>query len=162
MYHTQEKRQYRLTDPIICTKDNAWLGDAYYFWKEEVDAIHWGNKSKKRTGKYEVYKARIDHTNVLDTVFNEEHYRFWLVQIEKAAKKITKKTGYKATIKEINQYFKNKAKWSEITSGILFQDIPKSADLLVTDFFYRKRIQLAVYDKQIIKEFTFHLEDECI
>jgi hypothetical protein len=155
MYHTQEKRTVQLTQPKICTRRDAWLGDAYYFWSSEVDAIQWGQNSKKRTGYFEVYSANINCENVLDTVFNEEHYVFWVAQIEKAAKFISIKTGIKATLKEINQYFKEKAKWSDTTDGVMFQDIPISEDLLVQGLYYRKRIQLAVYNLRIISTFAF-------
>ena len=86
---------------------------------------------------------------------------FWMRQIEKAAKHISKKTGIKATIKEINQYFKEKARWDEVVTGIMFQDLPISDDLLVKDLYYRKRIQLAVYKLEIISNFAFHLEMNC-
>lgn len=161
MYHTQEQWEYRLTKPILCVRRNAWLGTAYYFWDDEIDAIQWGHKSKRNTGFFEVYKATIESENVLDTVFNEEHYNFWVKQIEKAAKYISMKTGLKASIKEINQYFKDKAKWSEITDGIMFQDLPVSDDLLVRDLYYRKRIQMAVYDLEIISNFTLHFDMGC-
>lgn len=156
MYHTQEKRARFLIAPVVCCRDDAWLGDGYYFWDNEIDAIHWGNNSKNRRGSFDIYKAGIDTENVIDTVFNEEHYVFWLKQIEKAAKFITKKTGKKPSIKEINQYFNDKAKWSDITDGILFQDLPFSQDLLVSDFNYRKRIQIAVYNKDIISNFALY------
>ena len=35
MFHTQEDRGYVLTKPILCSRKNAWLGTAYYFWAEE-------------------------------------------------------------------------------------------------------------------------------
>jgi hypothetical protein len=161
MYHTQERRINRLTGPIICTRKNAWLGNAYYFWDEEIDALQWGHKSKRRTGFFEIYKADIECDNVLDTVFNEEHYNFWIKQIEKAAKHISMKTGIKATLREINQYFKEKAKWSDLTDGVLFQDIPVSDDLLVKDLYYRKRIQVAIYNLKIISNFAFHFDVQC-
>lgn len=161
MYHTQEKWENKLTKPIICLRRNAWLGSAYYFWDDETDAIQWGHKSKRNTGYFEIYKALIECENILDTVFNEEHYNFWVKQIEKAAKHISMKTGIKASIKEINQYFKEKAKWSEITDGIMFQDLPISDDLLVKEFYYRKRIQMAVYNSEIIHNFAFHFDMEC-
>jgi hypothetical protein len=161
MYHTQEKRRVKLSGPILAERNNAWLGIAYYFWQNEVDAIHWGTESKNKTGCYEVYSSEIDCEDVLDTVFNEEHYNFWVVQIEKAASRIIKITGKKATIKEINSYFSEKAKWSELTSGIMFQDLPFSDDLLVKDFNYRKRIQLAVFKLEIILTFAFLYEQKC-
>jgi len=161
MYHTQERREKRLSKPILAKRKNAWLGLAYYFWMDEIDAIHWGDSSKRRTGYYEIYQAVIDCENVLDTVFNEEHYNFWIKQIEKAARKIIISTGRKATIKEINQYFTEKAKWSDVTDGIMFQDLPSSEDLLVVSFYYRKRIQLAVFNIKIILSFEFHSEQKC-
>lgn len=162
MYHTQECRRKQLSAPIICNRTDAWLGDGYYFWNDEVDAIHWGSKSKNRTGRYQIYKADIDCEDVLDTVFNESHYKFWVKQIEKAASHITKKTGQIATLREINQYISEKAAWSEVATGILFQDLPYSIDLLVANFNYRKRIQLAVFKLEIINNFALHLEMDCI
>jgi hypothetical protein len=161
MYHTQEKWENKLLGPIPCKKNNAWLGFGYYFWEEEIDAIQWGHKSKKGTGYFEIYQAEIDCDGVLDTVFNEDHYRFWLKQIEKAATFITKMTGIKANLKEINEYFRDKAKWSEVTNGVMFQDLPVSEDLLVSDLYYRKRIQLAVYNLEIISNFAFHFDLGC-
>ncbi|SHG43463.1 hypothetical protein SAMN05444362_1281 [Dysgonomonas macrotermitis] len=161
MYHTQEKRKTRLSSPKPCTRDDAWLGNGYYFWYDEIDAIHWGNNSKTKTGSFEIYKALINLDNILDTVFNEEHYQFWMKQIEKAAKAIIKITGKKPTLKEINQYFQERSKWQDITKGILFQDLPNSDDLLVSGLYYRKRIQLAAYDLGIVSEFCFQEEMNC-
>lgn len=161
MYHTQERWAERLTEPIICKRDNAWLGVGYYFWDEEVDAIHWGHNSKRRTGYFEIYTADIVVDDVLDTVFNEEHYNFWRKQIEKVATTITKKTGKKPTLKELNTYIAERANWAANIAGIMFQDLPKSSDLLVADLYYRKRIQVAVYNKSIVKNFTFYDSMEC-
>ncbi len=159
MYHTQEKWASRLTFPVLCEKDNAWLGIAYYFWDDEIDAVHWGHNSKKRTGYFEIYTADINCENILNTVFNEEHYLFWKRQIEKVASNIIKKTGKRPTIKEINTYIAENAQWSKYTDGIMFQDLPYADDLLIQNFNYRKRIQLAVFNKNIIKNFAFH---DCI
>ena len=59
MYHTQEKRQSRLYQPILCTRRDAWLGHAYYFWDDISDADVWGVKSKRKTGRYDPGRARI-------------------------------------------------------------------------------------------------------
>ncbi|MDR2449097.1 MAG: hypothetical protein LBD52_03980 [Prevotellaceae bacterium] len=160
MYHTQEKRSRLLNAPVMCNKCDAWLGDGYYFWNDEIDALHWGGNSKRKTGYFEIYSATISCENILDTVFNEEHYKFWIKQIEKAAKYIIKKTNIKPTISEINQYFKEKAKWENLTDGIMFQDLPHSTDLLVINFNYRKRIQLVAYKLKIIHNFALHATHE--
>lgn len=171
MYHTQECRKKRLKEPIICERDDAWLGEAYYFWDDYDDADKWGNNSKRKTGKYEIYKANIDCENVLDTVFNEEHYRFWLSRIELVAKKIAKDTLHKPTIKELNDYFKERGDWQEVT-GILFQDLPNVEHYTLIEkiykdkniyFAYKKRIQLALFDKskKVLTTFAHFVTKDC-
>ena len=98
MYHTAERRAVRLSSPTFCNDEDAWLGDGHYFWDDIVDAEKWGNDRKRKTGYYEIYSAKVNCEKVLDTVFNEEHYRFWVNQVEKAAKKIVQKTGNKPTL----------------------------------------------------------------
>jgi hypothetical protein len=171
-YHTQETRGIELTSPIKCTRDDAWLGEAYYFWFDLADAEDWGNSSKRRKGYYDIYQSEINIENVLDTVFNEEHYHFWLKQIEKIARIIMAKTKMKPTLKELNDYLKERGTWNEL-HGIRFQDLPVSPDRLLIRpieiksgklrfFQYRKRIQLAVYNSEIISKFTFLTTEKCI
>jgi hypothetical protein len=173
MYHTQETRDTELIEPKMCIRSDAWLGDAYYFWYDIDDANNWGHTSKKRTGYYDVYVAEIDCENILDTVFNEDHYLFWLKQIERVAKKIVKSTGYKPTLKELNDYFKENAQWDDV-DGIMFQDLPFNKSLMVQpityhkkhgkkrqSFVYRKRIQLAVYNLSIIISFALLCSERC-
>jgi hypothetical protein len=161
MYHTQEKWAKKLTSPIKCVRDNAWLGEGFYFWDDLDFAHQWGKSSKKNTGEYEIYEAEIDTENVLNTVFNEEHYDFWLKQVEKVAKKIIKKTGTKPSIKEINEYFVERGEWNEV-DGIMFQDIPMNMNyILVQGLWYKKRIQLVVYNEKIILNFSFYIDDKC-
>jgi hypothetical protein len=159
-YHTQENRGETLIEPIPCDKHNAWLGKALYFWEEESDALFWGVKFKNKTGNYDVYKADIVSDDILDTVFNRDHYNFWLKQIEKAAKFFVKKTGSKPSLKEINDFFKERNIWSEI-DGILFQDISENPiHFMVKEFQYKKRIQLALYNEEKIYNFALHYTGE--
>lgn len=159
-YHTQENRNEELTEPILCIKDNAWLGVAFYFWENEDDANFWGVKFKNKTGKYDVYKAEIVSDDILDTVFNREHYYFWIKQVEKAAKNFVKKSGSKPSLKEINDFFKERNIWSKI-DGILFQDISENpVHFMVKEFQYKKRIQLALYNKDKIHNFALHYTGE--
>ncbi len=161
MYHTQEKRKKRLTHPIKCTRDDAWLGTGYYFWDELEDAVFWGETGKRRTNEYEIFEADINIEKVLDTVFNEKHYRLWFKQIEKIAKAIIKKTNEKATVKEINEYLIENP-WIDEITGILFQDMPKNnRHTLVDSFYYKKRIQLVAYTIDIISRFKFNMEGRC-
>lgn len=168
-FHTQEKRLHVLTKPCICSRDDAWLGEGYYFWLDLNDAEQWGENSKRRTGKYCIYHADIDFTAILDTVFNEEHYYFWLQQIEKVALKMIKKTNIKPTLKELNDYLKERGTWNGVT-GIQFHDLPQSEHyslVFITKkprpltFPYKKRIQVVVFDTEIINNFALLKEGIC-
>lgn len=168
-YHTQEKREQPLQQPCICYRDDAWLGEGYYFWLDLSDAEYWGDTSKRRTGRYVIYRAEIDYTHVLDTVFNEEHYYFWLHQIEKVALKMTKTAHVKPTLKELNDYFKERGTWDEV-AGIQFQDLPASEHYSLvfinrkerpSMFAYKKRIQVVVFDTEIINNFALLKEENC-
>lgn len=164
VYHTQEKREQPLNFPKKCIRDDAWLGAAYYFWKEELDADDWGNNSKKKTGFYEVYVCELKSEKLLDTVFNEKDYYFWIEQLEKIAEKITTHTGEKPTLKELNDYISDKGIWKKAIDFIQFQDLPMNPERSLTQpieyknskrrtVAFRKRIQIAVYNKDIIHDF---------
>jgi hypothetical protein len=163
-YHTQEKRWQVLTSPARCTRHDAWLGDAYYFWRDETDAMHWGHTSKRNTGAFEIYQCDITSNRYLDTVFNEDHYTFWIRQLEKISTKIVIQTGEKPTVKELNDYIKDKQVWGQV-DYIQYQDSPARADTSLVKPIemakggtrivpFRKRIQIAVYNPEIINNFT--------
>jgi hypothetical protein len=162
VYHTQERRRFRLSFPVKCYRSDAWLGEGYYFWYYLDDANHWGITSKTKTGYYEMYAADIDCEDVLDTVFNEEHYLFWIKQIETAiAYHVKRRHDRQVTLKDINDYFVAK-KLLEGVKGVMFQDISNNpSSQFVGKFQYRKRIQIAVYDEQIIANFVFVEESKC-
>ena len=169
-FHTQECRNVKLTAPKKCVRFDAWLGEAYYFWLEKIDAQSWGKKSKGRNGYFEIYQCAINSENFLDTVFNEEHYRFWLNQLEKIAMKIILLTNEKPTLKELNDYIKDHKIWEEI-DYIKFQDLPinkedsfirpiEYSNNKVRTVAFRKRIQLAVYNKDVISNFKFESKEK--
>ena len=161
MYHTQERWLKLLAEPVVCKRKDAWLGLGYYFWDMIEDAIRWGNDSKRTTGSFDIYGSIIDCENVLNTVFNEEHYNFWLVQIEKIAKHWYGKTGDKLSISRLNERLREKSLWNKF-DGILFQDLITDQEyLLVVKFYYKKRIQLVVFNKNIIKSFSHYSYHEC-
>jgi hypothetical protein len=161
MYHTQGMSAPYLTEPLKCTRSDAWLGDGYYFWYDESDAILWGQHAKKPYKRFVVYSAEINCDDVLDTVFNEEHYVFWLRSIDKIAETIIKNTGEKPNIKELNLYLKERGGWKNVT-GIMFQDLPTNEILLkVIKFYYRKRIQLVAFENTIIHNFAHNFEGAC-
>ena len=158
MYHTQEKRQNRLFQPVLCTRRDAWLGHAYYFWNDIYDANVWGTKSKRRTGQYEVYKGVIESENILDTVFSEDGYQFFLQTINKVIEVFLNKTGRLPEIPDVCNYIMRVAKWNTVLDGVLLSDSPNTD---IEKFNYRKRIQLALYNPKCLVSFEFLKEGLC-
>ena len=155
-FHTQENRgSEKLKSPIKCCRDDAWFGEAHYFWENIDDADYWGKVSKRATGQYDVYISNIDCSDFLDTVFNEEHYRIQLNSIEKLALKFRIELGKELSLKELNDYFKDKGLYSDV-DGVVFQDISgNEKHFLVKSFQHKKRIQLAIFNEEVIKDFVF-------
>lgn len=155
-YHTQENRgTQKLQNPIICVRSDAWFGKAFYFWESIDDADYWGKVAKSATKTFDVYCSNIDCSDFLDTVFNESHYRVWLDSIEKLALKFRMELGKDLSLKELNDYFKNKGLYKNV-GGVIFQDISlKESHYLIRGMQYKKRIQLAVFNEESLKDFVF-------
>ena len=163
MYHTQERHHIRLTAPIICNRDDAWLGTGYYFWWYAIDAVLWGKNSKKTTGWYEVYQAEISLDKVLNTSFNLEHYEVWQDVITEVAITINTQTGHRSTIQQLNDYINKFGGWQKFAGvdGILMDDTTgKDERSLIEKLPHLRRIQLVAYNESIITKFAFHLEGE--
>ncbi len=152
MYHTQENRGYILDKPMLCCRKDAWLGTAYYFWWDVSDAMRWGTDSKN--DKFQIYSARIESDKVLDTVFNQEHYNFFIKSIERVATQIAKKTGTKLSKEHLCEYLNERAKWKDEIDVILINDNPQGTRETIP-IPVRKRIQAAVYNDNCIKDFKF-------
>ena len=75
-YHTQERRTKCLDKPIKCNKDNAWLGQAYYFWENEDDAVFCGSTDDKLTdqGWQQMVKA-LENKNDWDLIVSSKLQR---------------------------------------------------------------------------------------
>lgn len=150
MFHTQENRGTVLTEPCLCKRTDAWLGTAYYFWGYEEDAIRWGQDSKN--GHFQVYSARIISGKVLDTVFNREHYDFFIAALERLDRAIVKKTGRHISKHLLCEYLNEKANWKSEIEVLIINDNPQgSREPFPIPI--RKRIQAAVYNKDCIHEF---------
>ena len=154
IYHTLENRAIPVEGPILCNKDNAWLGTAYYFWYDVNDAHIWGKISYKNKS-YEIYSAEIKSDKILDTVFNEDDYSFWVSILEKVAIDVRKRTGKKPNVKNINSFIMKVLNSIDdnLIEAIMFQDLPFSRFSLIKGYNYKKRIQIAVYKKEIIINF---------
>lgn len=152
VYHTQKYKSTKLDFASFCTNSSAWLGEAYYFWVDVEFAHFWGTQKAKIGYNYDIYSCNIASDKIIDTVFNEVEYRKWIKLIEKFAIRFAETSDEKPEISDISMYFTKHLKG--LVDGILFQDLPPNEDFtVVTKFFYKKRIQLAVYNKNIISNF---------
>ena len=158
MYHTQEKRGGRLYKPIICTRKDAWLGYGYYFWDDVTDADKWGVNSKNKTGYYQVYKGVIDGEGILDTVFSEKDYSFFIQAIEKVVCDCRNKSGRDAEISDVCRYLMEVAKWDTMMDGVLFADSPNTE---IKSFNFRRRIQMVLYNLNCLESFNLLKEEHC-
>lgn len=157
-YHCQEHRKNSafLKAPISCDNKEAWLGESYYyFWIEEIFAHHWGEDFKTSTGFYDIYSCEINPDNLLDTVFNYDHYIHFRSKIETAIKKLTLK-GIDVSIETVHKWLKDEV-WSKTPlTGIVYSDVStnKSRFGVIHPLYYIKRIQIATFDLEIIHNFV--------
>lgn len=167
-YHTQEFREVgELSDPIICKGDDAWLGVGYYFWVEEEFSIYWG-EDKKRGGKsgcYDVYKALLEEDRIINAVFSEEGYYYFRDSIEKAIRHL-KSLGKDFSLEKVHRWLADEM-WTQINiQGIMYDDIPKNPKYKnrvyseIEPLYYKKRIQIVMFDLKNIHTFALHLEEQ--
>lgn len=168
VFHTNECRGNAVQMPIFATGDKQWLGDAYYFWQDYEFAEEWGynricNNTKYKKGqltKFDIYDVELNidfpSDEVIDSVFNEEDYRKFVLSLEKFAMAYKLEFKKRPTLEEFNDYIEDKNIWRNI-KAIRFQDLPTNSKrdyLKITNFYYKKRIQIAVYDIRIITKFV--------
>lgn len=166
-FHTQEFRGgTTLISPILCRDNKAWLGVGYYFWFEEQFAKYWGEDFKKeKTGFYDIYKCFIEDNMLLNMCFCEEDYFFVLENINKLIEKV-KISNTDINLKEIHRLFKSEFLDKMGINGIVYDDLPKNSYSknrtysLIDPFYYVKRIQLVVFNKDIIHNFEPYLDEQ--
>ena len=183
IFHTQETREHQLLEPCECNHKNAWLGKGYYFWLEEEFARAWGLNSKlSKTGEYSIYKAYIDCSliynagdnyigetkdfslkkdRILDATFSQRGYFLFKDYIEEAIKHIKKVSGRSLTLQEVHRYLADKV-WPELgIKGIIYDDLPKNQKhSKIPPLFYKKRIQLVIFDLDLVKGFKIYLDNQ--
>lgn len=166
-YHSQENRSKcePLEKPIKCVGSNAWLGIGYYFWTEEEFAHYWGEDFKNRTGFYDVYKATLNVENCINAVFDEEGYLFFRQKIEETIEHFKSKK-VRVSLEQVNRFLADNI-WPELgIEGIIYDDKPtnpKKSDRVyseIPDLYYKKRIQVVLFDLRNICTFAIHLEEQ--
>ncbi len=155
-----------LNAPIKCKGKNAWLGIGYYFWTEEEFAHYWGQDFKTyNTGYYDIYKAYLYIENCINAVFDEKGYLFFREKIEETIDHF-KKENIIISLEQVNRFLAENI-WSDIgVEGIIYDDKPtnpKKPDRIyskIPDLYYKKRIQVVLFDKKNIRNFEIYLEEQ--
>lgn len=160
-YHTQEfwEDSRPLTSPIKCVSPTAWLGVGYYFWTEIEFARYWGEDSKKKkTGYYDIYWAHIEEENLLNACFSEDGYLLFRDSIDEVIQHF-KNNGLKVSLDEVSRYLADNYWPSMGVTGIIYDDLPQKAlspgrtYSVIPPLFYRKRIQIVVFNVENIVNF---------
>jgi hypothetical protein len=165
-YHTQEFRAMSdpLERPIKCKAKNAWLGVAYYFWTEKDYAVFWGQDFKMATGSFDIYKAYLDVEKCINAVFDENGYFFFRDRIEETIEHF-KKNKKPVTLDGVNRFLADNI-WPELgIEGVIYDDKPINSAKYerihseIPDLYYKKRIQVALFDLKNIRNFEIIEED---
>ena len=165
-YHSQEYRPVELTKPIKCFAKDAWLGPGFYFWVEVIYAHFWGQDFKVfgKSKSYDIYKADLKVENCLNTVFNEEHYLFFKEMVEIAIKNC-KSINRTVTLDEVHVFLAKV--WLKFgIEGIIYDDKPTNSKNKsrvyseIPDLYYKKRIQVVIFDMKNIRNFELYLEEQ--
>lgn len=167
-YHTQEFRSYQqpLTQPVMCVSSNAWLGIGYYFWTDIEFAHYWGQDSKKRrTGFYDIYWAHIEEDNLINACFSEEGY-FLLKDSIDAVITHFQMNNMEVTLEEVTRYLADNY-WTQMgVTGIIYDDLPQKVNMhgrtysVIPPLYYKKRIQIVVFNVKNITKFGLELESQ--
>ena len=163
-YHTNEHRGNTLLKPVFAEGNSQWLGEGYYFWQDYEFSEEWGYnricKRNKKLAQFDIYQAELDidlsADNVIDTVFNEEDYRKFVENAEKFAHQHYEMFGEKPSLEDFNDFISDSGIWTDIIA-IRFQDLPTKGNrtyLKIKRFYYKKRIQIALYDVTKIHTFV--------
>ena len=165
-YHTQECRSENLSQPLKSAQD-ARLGVGYYFWIEEDFAHNWGKIRKNQTGAYDIYIADLNIKKCLNTVFNERHYLFFRIMIKEAIRQFNDQ-GISFTLEAVNRFLVDHVWRPFDIKCIIYDDKPTNKpkkNLIyseIPDLYYNKRIQVAVFDLNDIRNFKLYLKNQKI
>ena len=166
-YHTQEYRSTVLRQPLKCVNKSAWLGFGYYFWLEVEYAHFWGQDSKihGKSESYDIYRADLNIENCINTVFDENDYMDFVEVIEESIQQY-KNRRIPITLKNINRYLAEKV-WAKLgITGIIYDDKPtnpRNKNRIyseIPDLYYKKRIQIVIFDIKNINSFELYLENQ--
>lgn len=98
--------------PFLCSRNNAWLGNGYYFWDSFIENAHWwGREGARFTNGYFICEAFYDFDERIcfNLIDNPEH-----LQLFNDAKKIMQERGLyvanQTTVARMIEYLQNTLK----------------------------------------------------
>ena len=165
VYHTNEHRGNETI--VYATGIEQWLGDGFYFWQDFEFAQEWAKSVRNKYANSDIYTVELDlnfatDEHVIDTVFNEIDYYKFVEKIEYFADVYFHQFQEKPSLEEFNSFIlDNKiGLWKDI-KAIRFQDLPMNDRrdyLKVKGFFYKKRIQIVLFDTtKLLKKTITHV-----
>ena len=94
-------------------------------------------------------------------MFNEEQYLFWLEIIEMVLEQLAKNRKT-VTLQDLNEFLADDNFYDDV-DAVMFQDIsPKQKNVIGGGIFhYKKRIQITVFNLDIVSDFKLFLENRC-
>lgn len=88
-YHTLEDRdnadEVEINGPFICTRNNAWLSDGYYFWDSDLELAHeWGRVGYQlRRKQYLICQGEILNDDfIFDLVGSVLHQKTFIAMMD--------------------------------------------------------------------------------
>ena len=146
--------------------ENTWLGPGYYFWTEEDFAHYWGEDCKiENTGSCDIYRAHLDCRKCINTVFDEQAYLFFKDMIVEAVADFKNKRR-KVTLDAVTRFLVDEVWITLDVEGIIYDDRPTNPKKKpriyseVPNLYYRKRIQIVLFNSENITNFALHLGDQ--
>lgn len=109
LYQTLENRgnyeQNEKDGPYICSWDNTWLGEGYYYWYHHIKLAHWWGESRFKKGGYTIFKSVCNDLSKcwdLHTGPGQDVFLYWLEKM-----KDKNLLEQKTTVAQVLEFIKN-------------------------------------------------------
>ncbi|MDD4698439.1 MAG: hypothetical protein PHR52_13000 [Fermentimonas sp.] len=161
LFHTIEDRdnpdQIESHAPFKCIRNDAWLGDGYYFWDTFIENAHWWGK-KVKPGGYVILEYQCDSNSnkLFDLQGNMNHVSQFkeIVELLRKQRLLNEKT----TVPWVIEYLKKKTDFATIYEAIrIYGHYSKSYSTTVKMLFSKNKshyleltpaVQLCLFDKK--------------
>jgi hypothetical protein len=112
-----------------------------------------------------IVTAILDIDNCINAVFDEKGYFFFRKKLDLAIEHF-KKNGQNVTLKKVHRFLADEV-WRKLgITGIIYDDLPSNRrdknriHSEIPDLYYKKRIQVVIFDLRNIYDFSLVLEEQ--